>query len=49
VEQLRSALKKKDELLLHEQEVSSKFAHKLAQFEELEAQDRFYDEKMREK
>lgn len=36
-------------MLAQQQQINTDFAHKLAQFEEMEAQERFYDERMREK
>ena len=47
--QLHELVRKKDQQILHEQEVNNGLVHKLAEFEEQEAKDRYYDEKMREK
>lgn len=48
-ESLRDKMVKKDELLLSKQHVIEDISKKMAQLESENVQDRFYDEKLREK
>ena len=48
-ESLRDKMAKKDELLLSKQHVVEDISKKMAQLESENVQDRFYDEKLREK
>ena len=48
-EALRDKMAKKDELLLSKQHVIEDISKKMAQLESENVQDRFYDEKLREK
>lgn len=48
-EVLREKMSKKDELLLSKQHVIEDISKKMAQLESENVQDRFYDEKLREK